>query len=393
MRKGVGAIFAACVLLFILFASACEAYTKEKKSVITTGKQVHGGFEMNIFLDTIAGFQHLSNDPVTELASDGSTGGVLGEYVPSATIGPVPSPGETLFGVYIPKFELDMVKHIGDRARLRADISFGRPGSGSYVNGVLLSHAYAAVRLSRDYNIELVIGRFGMQSGYEPFRSWHNDTVSWSILWRGPLYPPAATGLQLSANLTDTFSLFFTVSNGNIVDSLSKDNTLPAFLTTLEWTWGNEARPNQVVITPYIGPEDGGNKPLTYGADATIVYWFGNRWKLGLEGSFLRDAGANANGPSTSYFGSLFNLRFEINPAWYGVVKFVFARQFGPGKGIIDNNYTGAEQNIYESSLGFGYQLNDAAKIKTEFRFDVIDPTHSSVQTIPGAAISYTWFL
>ena len=44
---------------------------------------VRGGFEMNIFLDAVTGFQRFSNDPVTEVAYDGSNAGVLGEYPPA----------------------------------------------------------------------------------------------------------------------------------------------------------------------------------------------------------------------------------------------------------------------------------------------------------------------
>lgn len=353
---------------------------------------VRGGFEMNIFLDAVTGFQRFSNDPVTEVAYDGSNAGVLGEYLPGATMLWVPSPGQRVAATFVPKVEVDIVKRINEVARLRADMSFGRPGSGAYVNGLTVSHAYAAVKLSQKHNVELLIGRFGGQAGYEPFRAYHNDTVSWSIMWRGYLYPPGMTGIQLSADLTNTMSIFLVAANGVISDDVRLRKTLPSFLATLEWTWGPEAQPNQLVITPWFGPESGGNRPFTYGGDVTFVHWLTRRVKLGLEACYQRDnaVAGIAGAENTDYASGLFNLRWDITPSWYGVVKYVFARQFAAGNGVL--NLTGAEQNIHEASIGAGYQLTDSSKFKGEFRFDVVDPDAGRTQTIPGAAFEYSWF-
>lgn len=358
-----------------------------------TNTYVEGSFEMKIFFDAVTGFQRFSRDPVTEIAYDGSNGGVLGEYLPGSTSGWVPSPGEEIYATFVPKVEIDMIKRINDVARLRADISFGRPQSGSFVVGHALNHAYAAVKLSQNYNMELLIGRFGGQAGYEPFRAYHNDTVSWSIMWRGNLYPPGMTGMQLSADLTNTLSAFFIVSNGNINDADALVGTLPSFQASLVWTWGPEAQPDTFVFTPYFGPESGNNRPFTYGADVTFVHWLTRRLKLGLEACYQRDnmvLGSPAPASDTDYASGLVNLRWDITPSWYGVLKYVYARQVGEGNGVLD--LTGADQSIHESSIGVGYQLNDSSKFKGEFRFDVIDPETGPTQTIPGAAFEYAWF-
>jgi len=201
------------------------------------------------------------------------------------------------------------------------------------------------------------------------------------------------TGVQLSADLTNTMSAFFVVSNGNINDSSFLRGTLPSFLVTLEWTWGPEARPNQLVFTPWFGPESGGNRPFTYGADVTYVYWLTERLKLGLEACYQRNNAVDGSllpAEDTDYASGLMNLRWDITPSWYGVIKYVFARQFGVGNGV--QNLTGAKQNIHEASLGFGYQMTDSSKVKGEFRFDAVDPDSGRTQTIPGAAVEYAWY-
>ena len=212
-------------------------------------------------------------------------------------------------------------------------------------------------------------------------------------MWRGSLYPPGMTGVQLSADLTNTMSAFFVVSNGNINDSSLQRGTLPSFLMTLEWTWGPEARPNQLVLTPWFGPESGLNRPFTYGADVTFVHWLNERLKLGLEGCYQRNNAVSdqlIQVENTDYASGLFNLRWDITPSWYGVLKYVFARQFGIGNG--SQNLTGAKQSIHESSVGVGYQLTDSSKFKGEFRFDVVDPDAGRTQTVPGLAFEYAWF-
>lgn len=351
-------------------------------------KWVKGGFEMSVFFDVLMGYQHFSDDPITEIAYDGSPAGPLGESISTWPIAFMPMPGKGVFGTYVQKVELDMMKHFGDKVRFRADVSFGRAESGSYSPGVTANHAYVNVRLTDRYNVQLRLGRFGLQPGYEPFRSYDNDSASWSILWRGNLYPPAATGAQLSADLTDTFSLYFVVANGTINDSIAKGNKLPIFESSLVWTWGSDARPNQFVVTPYIGPESGGNRPLTYGGDVTLTLWELNRWKIGLEACYQRD-NATALGVNTDYYAGLVNVRYDLTPNWYLLGKYVFAKQTAMGNGVL--NLTGAEQNIHESLVGVGYQLTDSAKIKGEFRFDIVDPAVGATQYVPGAVMSYAW--
>lgn len=372
--------------LLILFSVNILAEEKKQDKEHVKGS----GFEMNIMLDTIVGYQRFSDAPVTEIAYDGSSGGVMGEML-SLQGTSIMKPNGNVLMFTVPKLEIDISKHFEDVVRLRADLSFGSPNIGSFVNGVLMNHAYVAVRPTKDRNIEILIGRFGLQAGYEPFRPFMNDTISWSIMWRGNLYPPGATGIQLSADLTRNFKFYFTAANGTINDSTFKFNTLPCFIATVEWDWGSDIRQNQVVITPYAGPESGWNKPLTYGIDATVVHWFGYKWKLGLEAMFQRDKKVSDTvGANTNYTSGLFNLRYQFTPDWYGVIKYVFARQSEAGNGVL--NLTGAEQDIHESSIGFGYSLTDFAKIKGEFRIDVINPAYSAWQYIPGAAFEYTWF-
>lgn len=366
------------LLIFALTAISISAFAEENK------KFVAGNFEITGYLDTVAGFQRFSNDTITEVEADGSYAGVLGEWLPAVTGGPPPSPGQTILGTFVPKLELDISRRFGDRARLRADISFGRGNSGSLQDGIVPNHVYAAVRLDDSYNVELVVGRFGLQAGYEPFRMYDNDTISWSSLWRSSIYPPSATGIQLSADLTPNFTIFFTAANGVINDSLIGRGNLPSFLTTLEWQWGNPAFSDMLVITGYTGPEIGGNSPLTYGGDITMILFFNERLKLGFEVSGQGDNSKTQD--ATASAGALVNLLWRVTPTWSTVAKFCVLRQWGDATTSL--NLTGTSQRIYETSLGVLYQLTDSVVTKGEFRIDSIDPDGSRAQTVPGAAFS-----
>ncbi len=346
-------------------------------------KAPNGGFEITGFVNTAYGFQHYSDDPITEFAIDGSTGGPIGEWV---NVGPIGGPqlqDSTISQFFVPDVEVDIIKSFGNRARLRADLRFGRPNSGSQIAGIGVTHAYAGVILSHKHGIELLIGRFGMPPGFEPYDNYDNDTVSWSILWRGLLTPGSITGVRLTYSPSEHTELFFAAGNGFINDDTTKGNQLPSFLASALFKWGPLARQSTLVLSPFAGPESGGNRPVTIGGDATLSWWINNTWQLGLEAVGLR--GGNSNGPSTSYLGTLFNLHYEPAPSIYGVFKYSFAWQTGPGTANL--NLTGAEQRIHEISVGMGHYLGDGLKLKTELRLDLIDPTYSAMQWVGGAAM------
>ena len=55
---------------------------------------VRGGFEINGFINLVAGWQKFSNDAVTDVAQDGSYAGPLGEFIPNVQTGTTPNPGQ-----------------------------------------------------------------------------------------------------------------------------------------------------------------------------------------------------------------------------------------------------------------------------------------------------------
>ncbi len=367
-------------LVIALFAQSANASDNRVKSR-------NAGFEIFGYLNTAVGFQHFSNDPITDVADGGSFGGSLGEWLPNVANGTIPTPGEDFFEIAVPSLELDIVKHFGSRARFRSDIFFGRAASGSQYFGVSLSHAYAAVTLSNKYGLELVVGRFGLPPGFEPYELYFNDTVSWSIVWRSLIAPGAGTGAMLSWAATDYIDVLFAVTNGLVHDWTSKGNTLPVFMTTMLVTWGDEEKPSTFALSPFVGPESGGNRPLTFGADATLSWWINKRWQLGLEGTFQRDNAVVGNplARNTSYYAGLLNVHWEPNPAWYIVGRYTTSWQTAPGNGVL--NLTGAEQKIHEFTLGMGHFIAEGVKLKLEGRFDVVSPKTSSRQWIGSGAL------
>lgn len=346
-------------------------------------KFVMGGFELSGYLNTGAGFQHFSNDPITERVNDGSFAGPIGEWLPEAIGGTVPAPGSDHLQFYIPNFELDITKHFGQRARLRADISFGRPASGSMVNGINIIHAYVALRPIPRSTLEFIVGRFGLQCGFEPYEVYFNDTISWSVIWRGLIAPGSVTGAQVSWMPSDHVQLYLAMGNGAVNDSTAKGNTLPVFASSVKVMWGNEAQQSVFVLTPFLGPETVGNRPLTFGTDATLTWWVTKRWQLGLEAVAQRE-NATAGGTNTSWYGGLVNLHFEPTPDWYTVLKYCTSWQSSSGAGTL--NITGAKQWIHEMSAGFGYYLADNVVWKVEARGDIVDPAIGPGQWVTGVA-------
>ena len=346
---------------------------------------------MSGYLNTGAGWQKFSNDPITEIADDGSYAGPLGEWLPGTTMGnPKPQPGDSYFEFFIPKVELDIRKRFGDRARLVADLQFGRLQSGSAlpVPGINVVHAYGAVTLYKPKNVEIWIGRLGLQAGFEPYEDYINDTISYSILWRGLVAPPNATGVQVTGDITDNVHYYFIVSNGTIHDTTFKVSDVPSFMNTWIINWGPDEKQSGVVITPYVGPESNSNSVLSAGIDAYTYWWITDKFQLGLEGTFQRD-GATGQGPTTHYAAALLNLHWEFAKKWYVVGKYVYGGQYDVGNGAL--NLTGAKQNIHEFTLCFGHYITETAKIKFEGRLDAVDPANGPNQYVGGLAMSMNY--
>lgn len=370
------AIGAAILIIFSFPAGSARAGAKE---------WVRGNLALNGYLTTVIGWQKFSNDPITAVPYEGP----IGQWLPAATVtnAPPPTPGKQYFQVMIPKFELDVVAHLGKRARFRADIQMGRPQSGSSSGLFNMDHAYLIVRLAERYNVDLWLGRIDLQAGYEPYQDYYNDTISFSLLWL-TIFPPATTtGAQISADFNDNWSIYFTFGNGVINDNTFGRKTMPSFVTSIIYSWGEDVSRSNVVITGWWGPESGGNRPFSYGGDVTSTWYFAPEWLVGLEANWMRDDGAG--GPNTDYAAGLFNLRWDFAKRWWGVVKYAYGRQFDAGNGVI--NKTGAQQQIHENAIAFGYYIADSAKLKMEGRFDIVVPAGGATQYVGGLAMALSY--
>lgn len=373
-------LLAGTILALLLPASAARA-------VEGAERWVRGGFEMTGFLTTGVGWQRFSNDPVTaNYGGGGGYPGVLGDVLPNITTGTPPAPGQDTAEFFVERFEFDLIKRINDRARLRADIYFGRAASGSTVATTTLEHAYAAVRLSRDHNVELAFGRIGLVTGFESYEYYYNDTISLSILSRAPLYPGPITGVLISAALTDMITVFGGVGNSTTGDTIFRVADVPNALGILEVDWGPEHRQSYLAFTTYVGPEPDSNRHLTFGANFDLGWWFARSWELGFEALYKGFRGGG--NPRADYVAGLANLHWDLNRtrSWFSFLKYAAARQFQLGG--VNNNLTGAKQTIHEMSIGAGHFIADGVKLTSEFRFDIIDPDGARAQTVPGIAFS-----
>lgn len=342
---------------------------------------VLGGFEMNGYISLVTGWQHFSNDAVTEVAQDGSFAGPLGEMIPDVLNGTIPSPGQDNFEFAIQVVELDIEKHFGDRAKVKADLQFGRAQSGSPIANISLEHAYAQVTLWKKYNLQLTVGRFGLQAGLEPYQTYFNDTISWSILWRGLIALGVNTGVQLSADINDHLSLYLSGSNGFVRDVRPGFAKIPSFIASAVVSWGRRDRESNFVFSAFGAPEMGNNHDFLVGYDAFITWWFAPRWELGLESTFQHHQ-STTTGPATDYIAGLFNLHWDFMDSAYAVLKYAYAWQSNAGNAVL--NLTGAKQHIHEISLGGAYFVADNAKWKFEWRTDIVDPAVGNTQFVYG---------
>lgn len=375
------AIASAFALFLISFTSA-QSVAAEKTDAPFF---VAGGFELALYMGAGTGWQRFMGGQTTEWNADGTYAGVIGSMIPDVWTLQTPQKNEDIFEFFVPAVETDITKSFGDRAKLRADLLFGRTSSGSITSftGLDIEQAYASVLLSKKYGVEFIIGRMCTVVGFEPYEPFVNDTISWSVLTHGYLYPSIVTGAQISFKPSEMATLYFNVNNGNTYDStILRPQYVPSMFTALQLKWGDDARPNSFVLAPFFGPDSLSNIHWSFGADATLKQWLGKDAQLGLEGTFRRDDGND--GPNNSYAAGLLNLRYNFTNATYGVFKFAFTRQFRESNGFL--NLTGARQNIFETSLGGGYYITDGIKLQIETRVDVITPSTGVTQYVPGIA-------
>jgi hypothetical protein len=345
---------------------------------------VQGHFEAQGFLNAGMGWQRFLNAPVTEWTNDGSFAGVLGSVIPDVVSGTLPSPGQDNFMAFMEVAELDLIATLSDRAALRADLLFGRALSGSWVPGTDVEQAFLTALLEKDHNVVFTIGRFGTQAGFEPFEPYNNDAIGWSILARANLYPYLVTGAQLSMDLSEHVSLYLAVANGFSNDTTMKISDTPTGIASLSIAWGPEERASSVTITPFFGPESDSNRHFTMGTDLTAFLWPHEKVQLGLQGIFRRDNGNG--GPNTNYAAGLIDVQWYPAEAWYLMARYDFAQQFEAGNGVL--NLTGAEQQIHEASVGFGYEFVEGMKLKWEGRVDIVRPKGGTAQYVPGTAMA-----
>ncbi len=384
--------FVICVASILAILSIAQVASARRYPVLKepSWEKVKGGFELSGFVNAAYGWQKFSNDTITEIANDGSYAGPIGEWLPATSGGPPPSPGQEIGQFFIPRVELDIRKNFGDRARLVGDLQFGRATSGSSlpIPGINVVHAYGAVTLYKPKNVQLWIGRVGLQAGFEPYEDYFNDTVSYSVIWRGLIAPGNATGIQVTGDLNENLHYYFIVSNGTVNDSTFRLAQIPSFMSTWIVNWGPDAKQSGVVITPFAGPESDTNRHWSIGLDAYTYWWIVPEFQLGLEGTFQRD-GATAGGPITYYGAALLNLHWEFAKNWYVVGKFAYGGQYNAGNGVL--NLLGQQQNVFENTLCFGHRLTDTAKIKFEGRLDIVDPKGAAAQYVGGFAMSMNY--
>lgn len=377
-------------------------------SVNAQERYVAGGFEASGHVVTGAGYQHHNNQLGSEYAFDGdvgSTSGVLGRYFGLAAAPGTAAPGvlantNDTFEFFIDEVELDIAKSFGENIRLRADLDFGRVASGSGpAVAFVLEQAYATANIPLGNGVEFLLGRFNTPIGFESVDVAENDTISKSILVRG-MRPANTTGAKIYYAFSDLVDLHFYVVNTLYADSNVKINDIPSTGFRLGFNWGDPGTESTFGFSGLFGPESRvSNKHFTFGGDADLNWWLTESFALGLEALFVRSDAVTqtANitpGSNLEAMAGLLNLHYLFSDVWDGTLKYVFAKQYDGTASNAPNpmNLTGGEQAIHEIVLAGQYAVADAAKVKIEGRFDIVNPTGGgNTAYVYGGALAFAY--
>lgn len=371
-------------------------------------KYVGGGFEASGHVVTGLGYQHQNNKATTEIANDGDTwtyAGPIGKY-----LGVAPTTRSDHFSFFVDEVELDLMKSFGENIRIRADLDFARTASsGMWVNPFVLEQGYATANIPIGNGLEFLIGRFNTPIGFESYDVAENDLISKSIIVRG-LRPANTTGAKIYYSFSDLVDLHFYVVNKLYRDTLTKWNEVPSLGLRLGFNWGEEGSESTLGISPLFGPESNvSNKHYTFGGDLDLNWWITESFALGLEGLFVyaqkvsntREVTAGDNQKAGA---GLLNLHYVFSDVWDGTLRYTYAKQWRannaaitnvaatPTNPLFDSNYTGAQQQIHEITLGGAYAVADGAKFKLEGRFDIVKPNASgTTQYVYGGVAGFVY--
>lgn len=333
------------------------------------------GLELSGSVVTLFGWQHDGTTPATATASctgnrcnstadAGVGGGQLGDLRGTQAT------SRDTFNFYVDAVELDLSKTLGENIRVRADLDMrasqfnGGQGSSFY-----LEQGYVTANIPVGNGMELLVGRFNIPMGFEAVDRQDNIAVSFSNLYRF-VKPHNVTGAKLYYAFNDLVDLHFYVVN-NLNDTINvgtvgaSDSAIPSGGIRLGFTWGEEGQESTIGLSGAVGPElSGSNTNYTFIGDLDFTLAFTENFTLGGEFIYRQDNTATAAVNNKAMAATL-TFAYNFSESWGGYVRGGWLHDINPA-GLYTNN----DQQIFDATLGFTYEITDGARVKLEYRGD-----------------------
>ncbi len=347
-----------------------------------------GGLEFSGNTSILAGWQQDDSGALTDpLTGTGITLGGMFALVRGPRV-----MDRTTFNFYLDQFEVDLNKSFGENIRIRADLDFGRALSGSIRStegsNFVLEQGYVTAGILGG---EFLIGRFNAPIGYYVVDRAFNPTVSFSNIYIY-LTPTNVTGAKMYWSFNDWLDLNLYVINqmfdclfvaGCLVGPSTKpgpinpgtvlatnptgsaDSAIPSWGMRLGFNWGEEDTASTVGISYMGGPEQPGNNlHLDHMFDLDFAIKLTENLLVAGEGIYYqRNNIPGQLGPNAKFAGGLLVIDWAASEIWDLFASYGYVHDF---QGVV----TGADMQVHNFVLGFGYQITEGAKFKFEGRAD-----------------------
>jgi len=360
-----------------------------------------GGLEVSGAIDTLFGWQHDDSKANGTAAcavgtafncnSNADSGaGVVGGGQLGDLRGLTAAKRDT-FNFYVDQVEVDLSKTLGENIRVRADLDFRGPNtlSAGAAGSFSLEQGYVTANIPVGNGLELLVGRFNAPIGLESVDRQDNVAVSFSNLYRF-VRPHNLTGAKLYYAFNDSVDFHLYAAN-NLKDTVSTgvgtESAMPAAGFRLGFNWGEGETKSSIGLSGAGSAEHPNhNTHYSFLGDLDINWAINENFSLGGEFMYRQDNVLVAGAKNNKAMAALLLAAYNFNESWGGYVRGGWLHDINPA-GV----YTGNDQQIYDWTVGFSYQIAEGAKVKLEYRGDYFADAIAANSISHGAAAEFAY--
>lgn len=356
---------------FVLAASAAQANGTPPPAPAPEGVEISGA------VDIVTGYQR---DSATNVG--GGIGGLVDYGRATAASG-------SAFRFLVNQVELDLAKSFGENIRLRADIDFiDLANTGLGANAMNVEQAYVTANIAAGNGIEFLIGKFNAPVGVESVDTRDNWLISYSPNFRY-LTPADVTGAKIYYAFSDLVDLHFALVN-DLNSAGFGSSVYPGGLFRLGFNWGGDQK-NTVGLSGGFSSEAGAtaNGDFDYFGDLDLMIALSDAVKLSGEGTYRVTSNTVAGAANQTGMAANLALNYRPSDAWDVSFRAGWENDSAPAgrgastTGVAFNGAAAAsgKTNVFHGAVGTGYQIADGAKMKWEYRFDMLTTAAAAVGT------------